>query len=128
MSYLHTYKNTLMPRFNQTVAPIGLMMTIWFKISIGYGIVTFLEMLLQTPDVEEKGYQGWSNMTEAYKKWTDHAVCDASPVSQFIHEYPELSEVMITIVTLFILGALRAGVHIVLPYYLTTAVIEVWTK
>ena len=65
---------------------------------------------------------------EAYKKWTDHAVCEASPVSQFIHEYPELSEVMITIVTLFILGALRAGVHIVLPYYLTTAVIEVWTK
>ena len=116
-----------MPRFNQTVAPIGTMMTIWFKLSIVFGIVTFFEMLLQTPDIEEKGYQGWSNVTEAYKKWTDHAVCKASPVSQFLHEYLLLSELMLAIVTLFILGALRAGLHIVLPYYLTTAVIEVWS-
>ena len=122
-----TYKNT-MPRFHQTVAPIEMMMTIWFKLSIGFGIITFFEMLLQAPDVEQRGYQGWANMTEAYKNWTDHAVCQASPVSQFVHEYPELSEVMITTVALFILGALRAGVHIILPYYLTTTVIAVWTS
>ena len=124
---LHTRKQT-MTRFHQTIAPIDMMMTIWFKLSIGFGIITFFEMLLQAPDANPHGYHGWANMTEAYKNWTDRAVCQASPVSQFVHEYPEVSEVVITSIALFILGALRAGVHIILPYYLTTTAIGVWTS
>ena len=124
---LHTRKQT-MTRFHQTVAPLTLMVSIWFKLSIGFGFVTFFEMLMQAPDLDANGYKGWANMTEAYKNWTDHAVCESGVMSQFINEYPEASGVMLTSLAFFMLGAIRAGVHIIIPYYLTTLVIGAWSS
>ena len=129
--YFYAHTNTkqqeTMTRFHQTVAPIGLMMGIWFKLSIGFGMLTFFEMLIQAPEVEKTGYQGWANMTEMYKNWTDTAVCQSGAMSQFVNEYPDLSGVLLMGLSLFTLGSLRAGVHIIMPYYLTTAIIGLWT-
>ena len=121
-------ENTQMTRFHQTVAPLGLMLSILFKLSIGFGVVTFFEMLVQAPDLEANGYKGWANMTDAYRNWTDHAVCESGVMSQFINEYPDVSGVMLTALALFMLGSIRAGIHIIIPYYLTTLVIGAWSS
>ena len=116
-----------MPRFHQTVLPLDKMISIWFRLSILFGIVSFVETLIEIPQHEEHHYNKM-NMTLAYKNWTNTATCKSGIASQFIHENPYLAEVMILSSAYFLLGSLRAITSIILPYYFTTFVISMYAS
>lgn len=117
-----------MPRFHQTVLPLDKMISIWFRLSILFGIVSFVETLMEMPQHEEQHYNKMMNMTLAYKNWTNTATCKSGIASQFIHENPYLAEVMILSSAYFLLGSLRALSNIILPYYFTTCIIGLYSS
>ena len=114
-----------MPRFHQTVLPLEKMFKIWFKLSIIFAIVSFVETLIEMPALQEQHFKLY-NSTLAYKNWSNTATCQATVTSQLMHEYPYLAEVMIISSAYFLLGSLRAMTNVILPYYFTTFVISLY--
>lgn len=115
-----------MPRFHQTVLPLEKMFKIWFKLSIVFAIVSFVETLIQLPALQEQHFNTLYNSTLAYKNWSNTATCQATVTSQLMHENPYLAEIMIISSAYFLLGSLRAMTNVILPYYFTTFVISLY--
>ena len=122
------HPTTTMPRFHQTVLPLEKMMKIWFQLSVLFGIVSFIETIMNMPSLEEQPTNKWVNMTQAYQNWTNTAVCDSSTLSKFMHEYPQVGEILVVSTAYFMIGSLRSISNIILPYYFTTYVISLYAS
>jgi len=124
---MHNNNIYIMPRFHQTVLPLEKMMPIWFKLSIMFALVTFIESLIHVGNMKDQNINKWVNTSMSYDNWTNTAVCDTSKISKVIHEYPQLAEATFFSMIYLMLGCLRSAVNIIIPYYFTTFVISMYT-
>lgn len=114
-----------MPRFHQNVVPLDKMMKVWVKLSVAFSIVTFVETLVEMPELQERYFSDIYDTMLVYKNLTDISSGEVSTISKLMQNNPYVVELIIFF-TMYYRSAVRSMVTIILPYYFTTYIIGLY--
>ena len=114
-----------MPRFHQTVLPLEKMMKVWVKLSVAFAIVTFVETLVEIPELQERYFSDIYDAVLVYKNSSYTASDEVSTISKLMQNHPYVVE-LIMLFTMYYRSAVRSMVTIILPYYFTTYIIGLY--